>query len=337
MTGKQRYLATLAGEPIDHLARLPILMRWAADYISAPYGEFCQGALVKADANIRCANEYGLDVVSVMSDPFSETEAFGGDIVFHDDATPECPHPPLAETRDLATLKRPDSHNSRRLANTLKTVRLYAVAAERGEHAASILGWVEGPAAEAADLRGVSQFLLDLMDDPAWCGELMDRCVDVAAEFAAAQCEAGADTIGIGDAICSQVSPALYIQWVLPRQKKLCQAIKATGAIVRMHICGNITHLLPGLATLPLDILDVDHMVDIAAVRRAMPERVALVCNIDPVADVLEGTPESIPAAVRKRYEQAGDPFFVGAGCEIPPGTPPGNLRALCRPLRGKS
>ena len=50
-------------------------------------------------------------------------------------------------------------------------------AAVKGKY--SILGWVEGPAAEAADLRGVANFLMDLYDDPAFCHELMGLLVDV--------------------------------------------------------------------------------------------------------------------------------------------------------------
>ena len=77
------------------------------------------------------------------------------------------------------------------------------------------------PAAEAATLRGTSQFLMDTVKDPRFLEQLMDLCLEVGIEFARAQVRAGADTIGIGDAICSQISPGLYEEMVLPRQKKL--------------------------------------------------------------------------------------------------------------------
>ena len=74
----------------------------------------------------------------------------------------------------------------------------------------------------------------------------MDLCVAAGCAFAAAQLEAGADTIGIGDAIASQVSPKLYEELIWPREKRLIDGIHAQGGLVRLHICGNITHLLPG-------------------------------------------------------------------------------------------
>ena len=73
----------------------------------------------------------------------------------------------------------------------------------------SILGWIEGPAAEAADLRDVTTFLVDLMDDEVFACELMDLCLEVGIDFARAQVEAGAYTIGVGDAIASQVDQYL--------------------------------------------------------------------------------------------------------------------------------
>lgn len=336
MNSLDRYTATLANRGVDHLARIPILMQFAARHINASFGDFCRDYRVKTEANIRCAEDFHLDLVGVMSDPYSETQGFGADITYHDDATPECRNLPLGEQKNLDAMPtpHPSPHQAQRMANTLQAIGAYK-ARVGGDK--SILGWVEGPLAEAADLRGVQQMMVDLYDDASWCQELMDRCVEVAIEYARAQVEAGADTIGVGDALASQISPDLYETLVQPREQRLVQAIRDMGAYARMHICGNITHLLPGLAELPLNVLDVDHMVDLPTVRKAMPADVALGCNIDPVSVVLQGTPQIIRQAVRQRYQSVGNPFLVNAGCEIPPDTPPENLRALCQPVTYES
>lgn len=182
----------------------------------------------------------------------------------------------------------------------------------------SILGWVEGPAAEATDLRRMDNFFMDLMDDESYATALMDLCVAVALDFGRAQIEAGADTIGIGDAAASQISRDLYEELVLPRQQRLVQGLKEAGGKVRMHICGNITHLLPGLASLDLDIIDVYHMVDLAVVREKLGERTVIAGNLDPVAGVLRSSPEEIRRAVRECHAKAGPRYLVAAGCENP-------------------
>jgi MtaA/CmuA family methyltransferase len=329
MNGLERYLATLRGEPVDHLARTPILMQFAAEYVGSDYGRFAADHEVLVGANRRCAADFGIDQLSCISDPYRETHGFGGEVTFVPDGPPRCTAP-LAETRDLDTLATPDPVRSERMRDRVRAVEAY----RRQDHGTrSLLGWVEGPAAEAADLRGVMPFMFDLMDDPTYAGELMDRCVEVAIDFARAQVAAGVDTVGVGDAIASQIDPGTYEALIQPREKRLVEAIHGMGAFVKLHICGNVTHLLPGIAELGVDVLDLDHPVDLAAARAAVGERVVLTGNLDPVSVVRFGTPAGIRAAVAEAYARAGDPYMVNAGCEVPAGTPHENLRALCEPL----
>ncbi|MDD4102054.1 MAG: uroporphyrinogen decarboxylase family protein [Kiritimatiellae bacterium] len=331
MNSLERYLATVRGQPADFLPRVPILMQFAAEHIGSNYAEFAADWSVLVDANLRCRDEFGFDQVSVISDPYREVQGFGGEIRYEADHAPTCPRPPLSDIRDLSPLRDdPDPYVCERMRDRLMAVRAFK---ERVGGECSILGWVEGPAAEAADLRGVQDFLMDMMDDEDACRELMERCTRTAARFAAAQLAEGADTVGIGDAIASQLPPDLYRRLVWPFEKLLVEAIQAKGGLVKLHICGNINHLLPHIGELGVDILDIDHMVDPALARQALGSAVAIAGRVDPVADVLHGTPESVRAGVAASYGAIGNPHMVMAGCEIPPGTPPDNLKALCEPL----
>jgi MtaA/CmuA family methyltransferase len=305
-------------------------MQFAAEHIGSYYGAFASDYRVLVEANIRCAEEFGIDQLNTMSDPYRETAGFGAPIEFPRNGVPICVTPPLELDPDLARLPRPDPLLAPRMRDRIDAVRAYKAGAG-GRF--SIMGWVEGPAAEAADLRGVSNFFVDLLEEPAYASALMARCVETAVDFARPQVEAGADTIGIGDAVASQVSAKVYESLILPHERVLVEAIHDMGARVRLHICGNIRHLLPGIATLGLDIVDIDHMVGLAEARRVLGGRVVLSGNVDPVACVMRGTPDSIAAAVGRCYAEAGMPFMVNAGCEIPAATPAANLSALCRPI----
>lgn len=330
MNSLERYLATIEGRPVDHLARIPILMQFAAEYIGSNYGEFAADYRVLTKANIVCAREFGFDQVSTISDPYRETQGYGANIIYGRDMVPYCEKHPLEDDPDLSKLIRPNPLKSERMLDRIEAVRAYH-SEVGGEY--SILGWIEGPAAEATDLRRMDNFFMDLMDNEGYAGELMDLCVDVALDFGRAQIEAGADTIGIGDAAASQISRDLYEEFILPREQRLVRGLKEAGAKVRMHICGNITHLLPGLASLELDVIDVDHMVDLQTVRKELGTRTVIAGNMDPVADVLRSNPDAIRKAVLDCYAKAGNPFMVCAGCEIPSRTPNENLRAFCEPV----
>ena len=330
MNSLERYLSVIKGQPVDFLPRIPILMQFAAEHIGENYETFASDFRVLVKANLECAKEFGMDQLSAISDPYRETHGFGAEIIYHKDRPPSCPHPPLENTKDFSALKKPDLRKDERMLDRINAIRAYKQQAG-GQY--SIMGWIEGPAAEAADLRGASNFLMDLMDDEAYACELMDFCAKVGIDFGVAQIEAGADTIGIGDAVASQLSPKIYNNLVLPREKKMVDALHQAGALVRLHICGNITHLLPGIAELGVDILDVDHMVDMSAVRRAVGGKVVLAGNLDPVGAILKGSPELIRESLRKIYEQVGNPYMVAAGCEVPARTPKENLKALCEPV----
>jgi len=331
MNSYDRYMGVLRGEAVDCLPRLPILMAFAARFIGSNYRAFASDHRVLVEANKRCVEAFGFDQLSAISDPYRETHAFGAEIVYPEDDVPQCVAPPLAETKDLSTLKTPDPRSSARMLDRVVAVdELRGYAGQRY----SVLGWVEGPAAEAADLRGVTSFLEDLLVDSAFACALMDQCVAVGIEFAREQVKAGADTIGVGDAVVSQVSPRVYSEMIFAREKALIDGIHAAGGLVRLHICGDITHLLRMVARLGADIVDLDWAVSMSEARRILGPRATLCGNLDPVGAVMHSTPERIAEEVREVYATVGNPYMVGAGCEVPRDTPVENLRALCGEVR---
>ncbi|MCK9618436.1 MAG: uroporphyrinogen decarboxylase family protein [Lentimicrobiaceae bacterium] len=333
MTPFERYIRMLEGKPVDFVPHIPILMQFAAEFVGSDYACFASDFNTLVKSNEVCAKYFGIDQLSCISDPYRETHGFGSEVKYVNDGPPRSTHP-LIDNNDMSLLLEPDPLKSERMLDRVNAIKLYK---EKFGDEYSVIGWIEGPAAGAATLRDVSNFLVDLVIDEPFACKIMDKCLEVGIAFAKAQVDAGADTIGIGDAIASQVPPDVYENLILPREKKLIQAIKDMGVYVKLHIGGNITHLLPGISNLDIDIIDVDHMVNLAVVRIMLPKRVTIAGNIDPVKGVFFGTPESIRGKIIDDYQLVGNPYMVNAGCEIPSGTPNENLKALCEPIRYKS
>lgn len=146
--------------------------------------------------------------------------------------------------------------------------------------------------------------------------------------FAHAQIEAGADLIGVGDAAASLIGPRLYTQFVQPHETALVEGIRAAGGRVRLHICGKTGKLYRGMAATGADIIDLDFLAPMDAARTEMGPDQILLGNLDPVRVMRDGTPEMVAAAFAECHHQAGCRYILGAGCEVPVGTPAANLRA---------
>lgn len=140
-----------------------------------------------------------------------------------------------------------------------------------------IEGWIEGPCAEAADLRGINTLMIDFFDDPDFVRELFEFTLQLGIRFAREQVQAGVDIIGVGDAAASLIGPQFYEQFVWPFEKRLVEELHAMGTRVRLHICGNICPLLEKIGKLECDIVDLDFMVPVDQARKAMgPDQVLL-------------------------------------------------------------
>jgi MtaA/CmuA family methyltransferase len=196
-----------------------------------------------------------------------------------------------------------------------------------------VMGWVEGAVSEAATLRGVNALLIDLVERPEWVNELLSFVADNQVAFARAQAEAGAHIVGLGDSIASQISAALYREFALPHEKRIFDAVHEAGALGRLHICGNTTHLLKDMPETMADIIDLDWMVGIADARKTCGFQQAFCGNFDPVSVMLQGTPAQVRQAVLQNLRDGGAKFFSAAGCEIPDKTPHPNLRAQAEAL----
>jgi len=330
MTSRERVLATFEGCPVDQLPCMPITMMFAADRIGVKYRDYVTDYRVLVEAQIRAAEEFEFDHVSVISDPAREAADCGAVVQFFDDQPPAIDESRarLADKTELARLKIPDPLGGGRMHDRIRAAALFR---ERVGGEKLLEGWIEGPCAEAGDLRGVNTLMLDFYDDPAFVRDLFEFVVEMELRFARGQTEAGVDLMGVGDAAASLVGPAIYEEMVWPYEKKLVDGLHAMGTRVRLHICGNTRRILAGMGKLGCEMVDLDFMVPVTEGRAQMGPSQVLAGNIDPVRVLRDGSPASVTAAIAECHRQAGPRYIVGAGCEVPRDTPPENVRALVR------
>lgn len=330
MNSVQRVLQRLKGETVDRPPNFDIFMTLASHYIGLPLSRYYLDYRALAQANQAMVEDFGVDLYQAISDPYREAADLGAEIEFPDDNLPVSKIPLIRSGEDVNKLRIIAPEDGRRMSDRLEAVSLMKT---YGGEQVPVMGWVEGALAEAGDLCGAGSLLLYLMDQPPWLEDLLELCCQVAIQFAQAQIRAGAQIIGLGDALASQISPKMYERFALPYEKRIFKEAHQAGAIARLHICGNTTRILPAMLRSGAEVIDLDWMVDFSKASALFGEQVSLCGNSNPVADLLQGTPEQVYQVTRRCLEVGGPRSFCAAGCEIPDGTPEENLRAQRRAL----
>lgn len=334
MRSLERVRAVVAGQPVDHLPVQPVIMMFAARHFGVPYIEYTRDGRVMARAQSKLVRDFGIDCLLTCSDPAREVIDIAGEgsIGWYEDQGPAIceERAALLDKSRLKTFRIPDPLGGGRMHDRINAIEI--MHQEFGGEV-SIVGWVEGPLALAAELRGLTRTMTDFLDEPQFIKDLLDFTAEVAVVYAQAQIHAGADTIGMSDAAASMMGPRYYQEFLFPRQLRVVESIRQTHpeVMVRLHMCGNTDPLIPQMRQLPVHIFELDSPTNLAAARaRLGPGRIIL-GNVSTITDMLEGRPQQVYEACGRCHQTCGKFHIVGTGCEVPPTTPTENLHAMVR------
>ena len=187
--------------------------------------------------------------------------------------------------------------------------------------------------AALADLRGVSELMVDLADEEDYLEETMEFILAGQCRFAKVQVEAGADIIGVGNAVASLVGPAIYDKFAVQYDRRLVEYIKSLGAKVKLHICGNSTALLPKIRSGRRISRTSTGWWTLKKRSSCFRHRTAINGNMDPVSVMLRGDADTVHEAVLHCIKASQSNTCIAAGCEIPVDTPEDNLLTMNRLL----
>lgn len=326
MNGRERVLAAIEGRERDHVPFWPFVMAFSAKYAGIPYSQFATDHRKLGEAQIRTAEAFDLDVVTMDSDAYREASAFGAALEYPEDDLPVLKRRAVVDKKSFS-MKKPEIASSERLVDKIEGVRYLK---ERCGQERAVSGWIEAPFQSCGVLCQVDTFLVDVLEEDAFVRELLELVTEFEIEFAVEQARAGADIIGIGDAMASLVSAQVYGEQIYPWTKRVVEGIQEkTSAKLKYHICGYSRHILPYVEKLGVDVVNVDYKVDVAEAFALIGGKLAVKGNVDPVAVLKNGTEEEVRAAVREMAPFASRPYILSPGCEVPRDTPPENLRAM--------
>jgi [methyl-Co(III) methanol-specific corrinoid protein]:coenzyme M methyltransferase len=201
----------------------------------------------------------------------------------------------------------------------------------RYESEVAVVASIVGPFTLGAKLFGFDNFFTWLITDPDYVLTIMDRLTELAIKYAAAQVDAGADVILIGEASCSGmlISPDTYRDVVAERHARLCLAISVPSIL---HICGRTARHIPYLLQTGVTGYSFDEGANIDVVRSLLKGKVAMVGYVPTVGTMLDGTPEDVYRAATECLQKGVD--VLAPGCSLPPHTTNANIAALVQAAR---
>ncbi|MGC8626397.1 MAG: uroporphyrinogen decarboxylase family protein [Acidimicrobiales bacterium] len=218
------------------------------------------------------------------------------------------------------------------MSEVLKATR--TLARELGDKAWICARADQGPMDLAAQLRGVSELMVDIAtgESEALVDALLDYARRVATRYAYALIECGGRSTSIGEPVAgpSMISPRHYRRYPWAHERRMVEELKEHGTILHLHICGDTGKITEDFVATGAQVLEVDHKTDIARLREASRGAACLLGNIGTNLLAL-GSPDDVDAACREVMEicKPGGGFILGPGCAMAASTPPDNVHAL--------
>lgn len=328
----ERANAIAKGEEVD---RMPVQMMAdlvLPELIGSTLKKSELSAKSKAELQIAAYRLFGFDGIGMMHRLYLLPMAMGGKYTESEHMTKSLTEPPIKDIHDLSglDLDQIKLENDDAAYKAFDAIRY--IQDEVGEEITCGMNFT-APFTVATGVVGVESFLVACAKEPEVAFQVLDFVVQAQCKLAKRFLEEGI-SVGTSDPVasCTVINPKLYRKYAKPYEMKFAEFCSSyTGKPLSIHICGNTTEILKDVADAGFVTFSLDNMVDLADAKEAIGDRVHLVGNVDPVAIMMQATPEEVRRAVRECYKKAWDSpkgFTIHSGCDMPYGTPKENMKA---------
>ncbi len=191
-------------------------------------------------------------------------------------------------------------------------------------------------------LRGMEQFMLDMIEQPDLVYEIMRRVTDFYIGMAERVLKAAGnrvDLIWTSDDIAHQhgkmMSERTWKQLIAPHHERLNRRVHELGSRVMYHSCGAVRPFIPALIEIGVDVLDVLQFsasgMDPAEIKTSFGDRLCFHGGMDVQSTLPLGTEEEVRSAARERIEilGRGGGYILSPTHNIQVDTPPQNILAM--------
>ncbi len=264
-----------------------------------------------------------------------EPSAIGARMNFWPDKPPNL-HPVLHRVEEVDQLPLVDPSTDGLMAVALHRYRSMKDTIQAAGFTIPVVA-ARGPLCTAAFLRGLTSFMMDLIDNPQHVRRLLDYTTDITVGWLKAQ----ALTIGesvegifVLDDIVGFLSREHYLEFAHPYLKRICDSFPSDWVKV-YHNDANVSPFLEDFVDTGFDVLNWGKKLDVADVRERVGHSITLMGNVNPLEVGVNGTPAEVKqAALEALCKTQGKAHILSLGGGVSPGMPKANILALVQAAR---
>jgi uroporphyrinogen decarboxylase len=307
---------------------------WIPGYLGISHMDYFLDPEVWFEANLKIMQEFP-DVIFIPSwwmeyGMAAEPSVLGAKIKFWQDNTPSEYHT-LYRLEDIDKLPKYEIEADGFAALTLHRIKMHK---QRILDLGYTLPMVtaRGPLCTAGFVRGTTDFMLDLVDDPEGAHKLIDLCTNVVIDWLKAQATAIGDTVEsifVLDDIVGFINEDHYEEFAHPYLKRICDSFPKDWIKV-YHNDADINACVEYLPDAGFNVLNWGKQTDIADVKDLVGDRMCLMGNVNPLEIGVRGTPEEVHQSTMDVLEKSGgEGIMLSVGGGTSPGMPGDNIRAM--------
>lgn len=299
------------------------------------YEDYCTSSKVMEKVQSRAIETFGYDWSWMQVDDCILYELLGVGVVGSGNILRATKNylPPTRDT--LNRLRKPNVKKDGRCPVLLDAIKRMK---DRYGESLCVCGRTEGPFSSVGLLYGIQATNMLFFEDPQLVFDTMKFFIDVQTEFGLAQFEAGADALWYGDCNASShlMSLKTYQEFVLGALSEVAQNYRKAGGITILHASEERPEYAAVMAGSGIHVLSIGPGGNLAECHDAVAKKCAVIGNVDPIGNLMNGTPESVARQVEEILTKVSvkGGHLINSGEMVPRDCPEKNIMAFGETVR---
>ena len=311
---------------------MPVLSFPSVQLMGITVRELISSSELQAEGMQRIAGRVDACAAVSLMDLSVEAEAFGSDIYFSDHEVPTVVGSIVTSEEEAEELAVPPV-GAGRTGIYIDAVRL---AQEQITDRPVFAGTI-GPFSLAGRRMDVSETMILCYEEPDMVHAVMEKTTQFLIEYISAYKAIGANGVVMAEPLTGMLSPMLAEEFSAPYVKRIVDAVQDDSFIMVYHNCGNnVEHMAEAIVSCGAAAYHFGNACVLKNMIPHIPPNCLVLGNVDPAAQLCNGTPESIREATRKVLLECGNApnFVLSSGCDIPPQTTWKNIDAFLNVIK---